>query len=126
MAIINHLIGKGIAVGQASAIVGGSGESATQITAGSSTAQNTATLISSGSVYISTASASGRAIQVPVCDPNSSIDIFNGGGNAVNLYGQTGEQIQGGGANAKFTIPNNKMCRITKFTSTVWGANLST
>lgn len=125
MPIINHLIGKGVATGQASAIVGGTGESGTIITAGSGTAQNTATLISSGSVYVSIASASGRAVQLPLCDPNSSIELFNGSGQAINLYGQTGEGIQGGGANAKFTVPNNKSCTFTKYTGTVWGANLS-
>ncbi len=125
MPIINHMIGKGIAVGQASAIAGGTGESGTILTAGSGTTQTTATLIASGSVYVSVASASGRAIQLPVCDPNSSITVFNGSGQAVNVYGQTGEGIQGGAANAKFTLANNKSAEFTKYTTTVWGANLS-
>lgn len=123
--IINHLIGKGVPTGVASAICGGNGESGTVISAGSGTTQTTATLIASGSVYISASSASGRAVQVPVCDPNSCIDIFNGSGQAVNLFGQTGEGIQGGAANAKFTIANNKSVSIRKYSATVWGANLS-
>jgi hypothetical protein len=123
MPIINHLIAKGVPTGVASVIVGGTGDST--ITAGTGTSQTTATLISSGAVYISIASASGRSVQLPVCDPDSSIDVFNGGGQAVNVYGQTNEQIQGGGANNKFTLPNNKMAQFKKFSSTVWGANLS-
>lgn len=125
MAIINHLIGKGVPTGVAAAICGGSGELGTIIQAGTGTAQNTSTLIASGSVYVSIASASGRAVQLPLCDPNSSVELFNGSGNAINLYGQTGEGIQGGSANAKFTVVNNKSCTFKKYTSTVWGANLS-
>lgn len=121
--IINHLIGKGVPVGQAGVMVGGTGSEV--YTAGSGTAQNTATLIAGGAAYISIASASGRAVQLPLCDPSSSVELFNGSTNAINVYGQTGEGIQGGSANAKFTVASNKSCTFKKFTSTVWGANLS-
>lgn len=124
--IINQLIGRGVPTGVAGVMVGGTGDLATVISAASgNTAQAGATLISTGSVFISIVSASGNSVQLPSCDPNSSIDIFNGGANAANLYGQTGEKIQGGSANAKFTIAANKSARVTKYSATVWGANLS-
>lgn len=124
MAIINHLIAKGVPTGVAAAITGGSGESGTQLTA-AGTSQGAATLIAGGSVYVSVVSTSGFGIKLPLCDPNSSITIFNGGGNTLYVYGQTGEQIQGGGANNKFSVANNKSVSLTKYTTTVWGANLS-
>lgn len=124
MPIINHMIGKGIAVGQASAITGGTGETSTVITAGTA-GQSTATLIASGAVYVSICSSSGKSVKLPSCDPNSSIELFNGGAAVLGVYGQTGEGIQGGSANAVFYVGVNKSCTFTKYSATVWGANLS-
>src|ERR1700722_11331996 len=120
--IINHLIGTGVPTQQAAAITGGRGEN-TYTAAG--TTQGTATLLGGGVGYVSIVSASGKGVQLPACDPNSSVFVYNGGANAMFVYGQTGEAIGAGSANAGFNIPTKKGCEFVKCTATVWGQNLS-
>lgn len=122
MPIIDHLIGKGVPTGVADVIVGGTGSSL-YTAAGNS--QTTATLVSGGAVYVSICSTSGKGIQLPACSPCSSLDVFNGGAATLYVYGQTGEAIQGGSANAAFVVGSKKSARFNKYNSTVWGANLS-
>lgn len=120
--IINHLIALGMPTGLAAAVTGGRGE--TQYTA-AGTNQGTATLLSGGVAYVSIVSSSGKGVQLPVCDPNSSVTIYNGGSNAMFVYGQTNEAIGAGAANAGFNIPTKKAATLFKMTATVWGPNLS-
>lgn len=120
--IINHLVGLGMPTALAAAVTGGRGE-LTYTAAG--TTQATATLIGGGVAYISIVSTSGKGAQLPLCDPNSSVNVYNGGSNAMFVYGQTGEAIGAGSANAGFNIPTKKSCVFTKMTPTVWGQNLS-
>lgn len=120
--IINHLIGSGMPTQLAAAVTGGRGES-TYTAAG--TSQTTATLLGGGVGYVSIVSTSGKGVQLPLCDPNSSVTIYNGGANAMFVYGQTGEALGSGAANAGFNIPTKKAATFIKCTPTVWGVNLS-
>ena len=122
--IINHLIGRGVPTGVADVMVGGTGSSSTVLTA-AGTSQGTATLIAGGSVYVSIVSSSGKGVQLPSCDPNSSVDLYNGGASVLGVYGQTGEALAGGSANAVFYVGTKKSARFVKYSSTQWGVNLS-
>lgn len=120
--IINHLIGSGMPTGLAAAVTGGRGE--TSLTA-TGTSQTTALLLGGGANYVAIVSTSGKGVQLPLCDPNSTVIVYNGGANAMFVYGQTGESIGAGAANAGFNIPTKKSAIFMKCTSTVWGQNLS-
>lgn len=122
MPIINHLIGKGVPTGVADVIVGGTG-SAGLVAAGAT--QGAATLIGGGTGYISVCSSSGKGVQLPNCDPNSSVFVWNGGGATASVYGQTGEAIGAGSANAAFALATKKGCMFVKVSATQWGQNLS-
>lgn len=122
MAIINHLVGLGVPTMQAAVIVGGNGEKV--YTAAGST-QATATLISGGTGYVSICSTSGKGVQLPQCDPNSEVFVWNGGAAVLGVYGQTGEAIGSGAANAVFYIGTKKGAHFRKVTATQWGQNLS-
>lgn len=122
MPVINHLIGIGTPTGMATAITGG--PVAAGITAAGST-QGTATLISTGTVFVSIVSSSGKGVQLMACDPNSSVFVYNGGSNTCHVYGQTGEAIAGGAANALFAVGTKKGALFTKVSATQWGQVLS-
>lgn len=122
MAILEHIIGLGIPTFTASAIVGGNG-SVTYTAAGST--QGTATLISGGTGYVSICSTSGKGVQLPQCSPNSEVFIWNGGAAVLGVYGQTGEALGSGAANAVFYIGTKKGAHFRKLSATQWGQNLS-
>lgn len=121
MPLIQTVLAAGISPFAANAI---SGSFPTSVTCAGTT-QATATLLSTANNYLSTVSASGAGAQVPACDPGSSMDIWNGGANSAHLYGQTGESIGAGAANAAFVLAANKGVRLMKVNSTKWGQNLS-
>ena len=124
MAIIDHLIGKGMPTGLAGSVCGGTGNSETTITAAGNS-QGTATLIATGTCYISVVSSSGKGAQLPSCSPNSTVFVFNGGANTASIYGQTGEAIGAGSANAAFALGTKKGAFFTKVSATQWGQVLS-
>lgn len=120
MAILDHVISTGISPFTATAICGG----VTTLTAAGST-QATATLLGSGSGYISIVSSSGKGVQVPSCGIGSEIYIFNGGANSAHVYGQTGEAIGAGSANAAFVVATKKSVLLKKVSATAWGSILT-
>lgn len=122
MPILDQVIGSGISPFAATAITGGV---TTLALTSTNTSQATAQLLGSGTGYVSICSSSGRTVQLPACGPSSSVTIYNGGANAVNVYGQTGDAIQNGSANAAFAIASHKAATFTRVTATAWGANLS-
>jgi hypothetical protein len=122
MAIINHLVGLGTPTMQAAAICGGSGES---VYTAAGTTQATATLIKGGTGYVSICSTSGYGVKLPSCDPCSEIFVWNGGAAVLGVYGQLGESLGAGAANAVFYIGTKKGAHFRKLNSTVWGQNLS-
>lgn len=120
MPIIDHIISTGTSPFNAAAIVGG----VTTLTAAGNS-QGTATLLGSGNGYISICSSSGKGIQLPACSPSSSVYIFNGAANTASIYGQTGDAIGAGSANAAFALATKKGCIFVRVTATQWGQNLS-
>lgn len=71
--------------------------------------------------------ASGTGCQLIACSPGDTQMVFNGQGtNALLVYPPSStETIQGGSAGAGFSVAANKTAIFTKYTATVWGANLS-
>ena len=122
MPIINHLVGRGVPTGVAGVVVGGVGDTV-YTAAGAS--KGAATLLGSGTNYVSIVSSSGKGVQLPACDPCSSVFVWNGGANTLNLYGQTGESIGAGAANGSFALASKKGVLCTKLSGTVWGQILS-
>jgi len=120
VAIQDHVVSLGTAPVLAQAICGG----VTSVVAAGST-QGTATLFGSGSAYITTVSSSGKGVQLPACSPNSEIYVWNGGANTAHLYGQTGEAIGAGAANALFALATKKGVILKKVSATQWGQVLS-
>lgn len=120
--IINHLIGVGTPTQQASVMVGGNG--GTFYTAAGNS-QTTATPTNGGTVAVSICSTSGKGVQLPQCDPCSEIFVWNGGSNTLYVYGQSGENIGSGAANAFFAIPTKKSAILKKVSATQWAQNLS-
>lgn len=121
MGIINTVIAAGISPFAASAITGGF----TNTITAAGTTQGTATLLSTGNNFISTVAASGAGVQLPACDPASSIFVWNGGANSAHVYGQTGEILGAGTANSPFVLATKKGVLLVKGTATQWGQALS-
>lgn len=120
MPILDHVVSLGTPPQLAAVICGG----VSQIVAAGST-QGTATLIGSGSAYITIVSSSGKGVQLPPCTQGSSVFVWNGGANVAHVYGQTGEAIGAGSANALFALPVKKGVFMQKLSATQWGQNLS-
>lgn len=121
MPILDHIIGLGTAPTTATSICGG----VSTLTAAGTTLA-TGTLIGSGKAYVSIVSASGKGVVLPGCTPGSSVFVYNGGSNTMNVYGNTAlEAINNGSVGAKFTLVANKGAMFNKLTATLWGANLS-
>lgn len=120
--ILDHLIGLGVSPFQANVMVGGNGQT-TYTAAG--TSQTTATAVNGGTVVVSVVSSSGKGIQLMQCSPCSETFVWNGGANVLGVYGQSGEAIGSGAANAVFYIGSKKGCILKKVSPTQWAQNLS-
>lgn len=121
MPIVGHMVSLGTAPQLATTIAGGVGSG---IVAAGST-QGTATLIAGGGAYITIVSSSGKGVQLPACDPSSTVYVWNGGANTAHVYGQTGEAIGAGAANALFALATKKGAYFKKVSATQWGQILS-
>ena len=120
MPILDHVISLGTPPQTATAICGG----VTTLTAAGST-QGTATLIGSGTASVTIVSSSGKGVQLPSCAPGSSVFVWNGGANTTHVYGQTGEAIGAGAANALFALATKKSAVFLKVSATQWAQNLT-
>lgn len=120
MAIIDHLIALGTPVAQAGSIVG---TCSTGLTS-AGTGQSDALLLSTANNSLTTV-ASTSGVKLPACSPGSRVYVYNGGAHTVSVYGQTGEAIASGSANAAFSVASNKGCDFVKMTGTLWGVNYS-
>jgi hypothetical protein len=122
MGIVDHIISTGAQPNHAMSIVGGV---TTLALTSTNTSQATAMVIGGGGGYISVVSASGRAAQLPLCSPGSTVFIYNGGANTATIYGQTGELIGAGSANSGVPLATKKAMLVKKMTATIWGEILS-
>ncbi len=121
MPIKTHLMGMGMPASLANSIVGNVDGGALTATG---TNQATALLLSKSFNYIGT-TASSTGVQLAACDPGDSQIVSNGGANTLSVYGQTGDAISGGSANAAFSVAANKTAIFYRTTATSWQALLS-
>jgi hypothetical protein len=92
---------------------------------GVGTAQAGATPITTNFTVL-TASGGNTAFILPAVPAGSGPYIcINQSGTTALVFGQTGENIQGGGVNASFSVANNKCVMFFKISSTLWAANLT-
>lgn len=122
MAILDHVVSTGMSPFAANAVVG---SVSTLNSVSTATTQATAVLLGSGTGYIAICSSSGRAFQLPACGPGSDVFIFNNGAQTASIYGQTGDAIGGGSANAAFALATKKGAIFKRVTATLWGQNLT-
>lgn len=94
----------------------------TGLTATGST-QGTALSLSSSVSKFTTVSASTGAI-LPNASGKGEYAVYNGGANPLSVYPATGETINGGAANAAFTVTNGKAA-VFKPVGQTWIAILS-
>lgn len=114
-------VAGGLSEAEARAVLG---VTVTGITAAGTTQADAFQLTVSNSV-LSTVGA-GSGVKVPVMqDDGDELTIVNLGANAVLVYGQTGQSIQTGAANAGFSVPSGKTLRMKRISSTLWVAMLS-
>lgn len=106
---LRNIMGCGIGAGAAAAINGVATDS---LTATGST-QGTALALSSDIAIFSTVAASTGAILPGNGSPSDSVLVHNLGANALTVYPATGQTINGGAANASFSIPASKAALFT-------------
>ena len=87
---------------------------ATALTATGST-QATALLVTSELSLFGTVAASTGAILPLNAEPGDELVVVNGGANALSVYPQTGATINGGSANAAFSVAAGKSARFTAY-----------
>lgn len=121
MAIASRLLGSGISALAAQNIVGDAETAATA--AGSS--QATAYQMYAAVTNFTTVAASAGALVPAGMNPGDSISVYNAGSNTLSVYGQTGESINNGSANAAYSVAANKGAIITKKSSTTYMAVLT-
>lgn len=121
MAIKKHVMALGTPPLTAEAICGGLSQIALVATG---SGQSDAYKIPGSFASFGTVAASTGAQLAPV-DPGDEVFVYNAGANTLSVYGQTGEAIGAGAANAAFSVAANKGCTFKKVSTTLWGVNLS-
>lgn len=108
MPLVANLMAFGCSGFEAIAIVG---DVANNLTALGST-QGTALKLSAVNSIVTTAAAS-TGVQVPPMGPGDTIQVANLGANALLVYPITGGTVQGGAANAGYSVPTLKTLQLT-------------
>lgn len=108
MAFVPTLMAFGLQGFVAQAIVG---DVANNLTAAGSTQGTALKLSAANNVVTTTAAATG--VQLPVLGTGDFIEVANLGANALLVYPVTGGTIQGGAANAGFSVPTLKTAMFT-------------
>lgn len=121
MSIPQDLMGLGMAPGLANRL----GNQILQNVAGVGTAQVGATALF-GKVTTATTSVGQTAFILNSGASNGSVWYFwNQSATAALMYPTVGGQINGGGTNTAFSVPQNKPCIFVRVAPNVWFANLS-
>lgn len=120
MALASRLMGSGMAAQAAVNIVGDVSAPLTATGSGQSTALPLSNVVN----YVTT-TASSTGVQLFGQAISDQLEVYNAGANALSVYGLTGDTIQGGSANAAFSIAANKGAIFRRVTATAWVANLS-
>lgn len=100
-----------------------SGFAATALTATGST-QLTALVLSADVNEVTTAAAS-TGVMLPAASPGDEVVVANYGAQTLSVYGQLGESISNGSANAAFSVAANKSCYFVKASNTRWNSILT-
>lgn len=108
MAQVQTLMAYGLSAFTAQALVG---DVANNLTAAGST-QGTALKLSAVNNVVTTAAAS-TGVQLPSMSTGDGVTVANLGANALLVYPVTGGTVQGGAANAGFSIPTLKTAIFT-------------
>lgn len=121
MAIAQRLLGSGAAAQLAQNIVG---DFDPAIVATGTSSQTAAYDLFAVNNYVST-TAANTGVQLPVCNPGDEIFVYNAGASTLSVYGQTGETINNGAANAAHSVATVKGAIYKKLTPTAWMAVLT-
>lgn len=121
MAIAQRIMGSGVAAQAAQNIVG---DFDPAITAAGTSSQTAAYDLFAVNNYVST-TASNTGVQLPPCNPGDEIWVYNAGAQTLSVYGQIGETINNGAANAAHSVATVKGAVYKKLTSTAWMAILT-
>jgi hypothetical protein len=116
MAIVQRLMGSGFAP---QAAVNAVGDFSGALTA-TGTTQGTALALTAATNYVGT-TAGSTGVQLPACSPGDIVYVYNGGASTLSVYGQTGDAIAGGAANAAFSVATVRGCAFIRVTATLWG-----
>lgn len=121
MALAVNIMKGGFSAGSAKAI---NGALATGLTATGTVITDALDLTADTNVLATV--ASGTGVQLPSCEVGDSVEIYNGGANAVKVYPDTAaNQVNGLPAGTAFLLATNTMCYVRRISSTRWVANLS-
>jgi len=121
MALAKNIMKGGWSAGNAKAV---NGAVATALTAAGTTL-GTALALSADTNVLGTVS-SGTGVSLPSCEIGDSVEIYNGGANAVTVYPDTSSvQINSLTTGNGFLLGTNTMCYARRVSSTRWVVNLS-
>lgn len=120
MAIGQRVLGSGLAPLATTNIIG---DVASGLTAAGNSQSTAYDLTAAISEFTTVAASSGA--QIMATDPGDAVFVYNGGANALSVYGQTGESIQNGAANAAFSVAANKGALFIKVSTTRFAAILT-
>ena len=121
MARAANIMKGGWSAGNAKAV---NGAIATGLTA-TGTTLGTALALVADTCVLGTVS-SGTGVSLPATEIGDSVEIYNGGANAVTVYPDaSGVQINGLVAGNGFLLATNTMCYARRISATRWIVNLS-
>ena len=96
---------------------------ATGLTALSGGGQTGATPLTGKYNVVSTVAAAGDSVQLPATVPGQSVVVTNAAAtNSMNVFGQTGDAINAGAANAAYAVTAGKTAILTRVSATQWYA----
>ena len=121
MALASNIMKGGWSAGNAKAV---NGAVATGLTAAGTTLA-TALALKADTNILGTVS-SGTGVSVPACEIGDSLEVYNGGANALKVYPDSSSvQFNSLGAGNAFQLGTNTMCYCRRVSSTRWVVNLS-
>jgi hypothetical protein len=121
MARAANIMRGGFSAGNAKAV---NGAIATALTAAGTVIGDALDLTADTNVIGTAAASSG--VQLPASELGDSVEIYNGGANAVTVYPDTtSSTINGLSAGSGFPLATNTACYCRKITATRWIAFLS-
>lgn len=121
MALALNIMRGGFSAGNAKAV---NGAVATGLTAAGTTLATALDLTADTNVIGTAAASSG--VSLPSCEIGDSVEVYNGGANAVTVYPDVSTTtINQLSAGSGFSLGTNTMCYCRKITASRWIVNLS-